>query len=178
VNNQKEYIKQLGQTISKFLEPIRGIPFPVAIKALTGFKVLTFDISHDPNKRLLKQLSMAAQLAGQKAFQEGIFTARPNEAGSHIEPLVVESLRYVGLKADKPISNLQPYQCSLLGYVKRHLEKESTRNSLRQRSYWPETLFVEMKGPRGLSQATLRGNAKVHIQALLGLAVHNIRQLV
>jgi len=37
---------------------------------------------------------------------------------------------------------------------------------------------AEVKGPRGLDLATLRGTARVHIQALLALAVHNIRQLV
>jgi hypothetical protein len=104
MSNQEDYIKQLEQAISRFLEPMKGIPFPIAIRALTGFKVLAFDISLDPNKKLLEQLSKAAELGGKKAFQEGIFTARPNEAGNHIEPFVVESLRYVGLKADKPIS--------------------------------------------------------------------------
>jgi len=104
MSNQEDYIKQLEQAISRFLEPMKGIPFPIAIRALTGFKVLAFDISLAPNKKLLEQLSKAAELGGKKAFQEGIFTARPNEAGNHIEPFVVESLRYVGLKADKPIS--------------------------------------------------------------------------
>uniref|UniRef100_A0A7C6E9V7 Uncharacterized protein n=1 Tax=candidate division WOR-3 bacterium TaxID=2052148 RepID=A0A7C6E9V7_UNCW3 len=104
MSNQEDYIKHLEQAISRFLEPMKGIPFPIAIKALTGFKVLAFDISLDSNKKLLEQLCKAAELAGKKAFQEGIFTARPNEAGNHIEPFVVESLRFVGLKADKPIS--------------------------------------------------------------------------
>ena len=38
------------------------------------------------------------------AFEEGILTERPNEAGNHIEPFVIKSLRMVGLKADKPVS--------------------------------------------------------------------------
>lgn len=104
MDNQKEYIKQLEQAISRFLEPLKGIPFPVAIKSLTGFKVLAFDISIDHNKKLLEQLSKAAKIGGQKAYQEGIFAARPNEAGNHIEPFVIEALRHVGLEADKPIS--------------------------------------------------------------------------
>lgn len=66
----------------------------------------------------------------------------------------------------------------LLLRVKSHLETERARISLGQRKYWPETVFAEMKGPRGLSRATLRGTMKVHIQALLALTVHNIRQLV
>ncbi len=104
MNNQEQYIKQLEQTIGRFLEPMKGIPFPLAIKALTGCNVLAFDPSFDQNRRLLEQLSKAAQLSGQRAFQEGIFTARPNEAGNQIEPFLVEALRQVGLKADKPIS--------------------------------------------------------------------------
>jgi len=104
MNNKEEYIKQLEQAIGKFLEPMKGIPFPVAIKALTGCNVLAFAPSLDQNKRLLEQLSKSAQLGGQKAFQEGIFTARPNEAGNHIEPFIVESLKQGGLKADKPTS--------------------------------------------------------------------------
>jgi hypothetical protein len=104
MSNQEDYIKQLEQAISRFLEPMKGIPFPIAIKALTGFKVLPFDISLDPNKKLLEQLSKAAELGGKEAFQEGIITDRPNEAGNKIEPFVVKSLRYVGLKADMPIS--------------------------------------------------------------------------
>lgn len=102
--NEDKYIEQLEQTISRFLEPLRGISFQVAIKALTGFKVLTFDPSTEQNKELLRKFITAAQLSGRKAYDEGIYTARPNEAGNHIEPFVVEALRKVGLKADKPIS--------------------------------------------------------------------------
>ncbi|MEW6162984.1 MAG: hypothetical protein AB1606_06705 [Nitrospirota bacterium] len=125
MKSQDDYIKQLEQAITKFLEPMKGIPFPVAIKALTGFKVLTFNPSLDQNKRLLEQLSKAAQLGGQKAYQEGIFTARPNEAGNHIEPFVVEALRNIGLKADKPISKSGKKKAA--GYPDIHIEDENGR---------------------------------------------------
>lgn len=104
MNNKEEYIKELEEVIRKFLEPMRGIPFSVAIKALTGFNVLIFDLNTDENQKLLKQLSKAAQLGGQMAFEEGILTERHNEAGNHIEPFVIKALRMVGLKADKPVS--------------------------------------------------------------------------
>jgi len=104
MNNQEEYIRQLEKAISRFLEPMKGIPFPVCIKALTGCTVLAFDPSLDQNKLLLEDLSKAAQLGGQKVFKEGIFTARPNEAGNQIEPFVMEALKQAGLSADKPIS--------------------------------------------------------------------------
>jgi hypothetical protein len=104
MSSEEEYIKQLEQAISRFLEPMKGIPFPVCIKALTGCTVLVFDPSVDQNKILLDYLTKAAQLGGQMAFEEGIYTARPNEAGNHIEPFVIDALRQVGLKTDKPIS--------------------------------------------------------------------------
>ncbi len=104
MKNQQKYIEQLEHTIAKFLKPMKGISFPVAIKALTGCNVLAFNPLPKQNKRLLKQLSRAARLAGQRAFREGIFTARPNEAGNRIEPFVIKALREAGLKADKPIS--------------------------------------------------------------------------
>ncbi|HPU93694.1 MAG TPA: hypothetical protein PKU99_06085 [Candidatus Saccharicenans sp.] len=53
---------------------------------------------------MLEDLSKAAQMAGDKAFQYGIFTDRPNEAGSRMEPFVLESLKEVGLKAGKRTS--------------------------------------------------------------------------
>jgi len=104
MNNKEEYIKELEEVIRKFLEPMRGIPFSVAIKALTGFNVLTYNLNTNENQKLLKQLSKAAQLGGKMAFKEGILTGRPNEAGNHIEPFVIKALRMVRLKADKPIS--------------------------------------------------------------------------
>ena len=104
MSTQEEYIRQLEQVISRFLEPLKGIPFPMAIKALTGFEVLTFDPSLSQNRKLIEQLSMATQLAGQEAYREGVFTARPNEAGNRIEPFVLKAIWEVGLKAYKPIS--------------------------------------------------------------------------
>jgi len=125
MTNQEEYIKQLEQTIGKFLKPMGGIPFPVVIKALTGFNVLAFAPLLDQNKRLLEQLSKAARLGGQKAFQEGIFTARPNEAGNHIEPFIVESLKQVGLKADRPISKKRKKKA--VGYPDIQIEDQIER---------------------------------------------------
>ncbi len=102
MNNREEYIKQLEAIISKFLEPLKGIPYTVAIKVLTGCEVLYFDLSNKDNQELLKLLETAAQIAGNEAYKQGIFTKRPNEAGNHIEPFVISALRKVGLKADKP----------------------------------------------------------------------------
>lgn len=155
MNNKEEYIKQLEQAISRFLEPMKGIPFPIAIKALTGFIVLTFDPSVDQNKKLLEQLSKAAQLGGQKAFQQGIFTARRNEAGNHIEPFVIEALSQTGLKAGKPISKSGKMKAA--GYPDIQIESESgivvyldckTYNTLTKEQSFRTFYFSPSKDPK------------------------------
>ena len=104
MDDREKYIKQLEEVISKFLEPLKGIPYPIAIKALTGCEVLCFDLSNPDNQQLLELLKDAAQTAGDEAYNQSIFTRRPNEAGIHIEPFVVSALKKVGLRADKPRS--------------------------------------------------------------------------
>ncbi len=102
MNDREEYIKQLEKTLGEFLKPLRGIPYPVAIKVLTGYEVLHFDLSNEENQKLLERLKSAAQIATNEAYKEGIFTERPNEAGNHIEPFVIEALKEVGFMAAKP----------------------------------------------------------------------------
>lgn len=100
----QEYVKKLEETISKLMAPLKGIPFPIAIKALSGCEVFTFDSGSKDGKRLIQKLSEAAQIGGEEAFSQGIFTARPNEAGNKIEPFVLKALNKVGLKARKPLT--------------------------------------------------------------------------
>jgi len=125
IKDEGEYIRQLEQVIGRFLEPIKDIPFPVAIKALTGFKVLAFDLTFDLDRKVLEQLSQAACRAGHGAHRNGIFSARPNEAGNHIEPFVVRALQEVGLKATKPISKSGKKKTA--GYPDIQIEDETGR---------------------------------------------------
>ena len=82
------YIKQLEDTIAKFMAPLEGIPFPIAIKAISGHEVIPFDRGNKQDLDLLKKLCQAADIAGKQAFQDGIFRRRPNEVGNDIEPYV------------------------------------------------------------------------------------------
>lgn len=50
------------------------------------------------------------------------------------------------------------------------------RRMLRKRGPWAETVFAEMKGPRGFATCRVRGLHNVHIYALLAAAAHNIRR--
>lgn len=98
----KDYIEHLEATIAKFLAPARNIPFPLAIKVLTGFEVIPFDRAKPEVRSLLDKIAGAAQIAGERANAEGIFKGRPNEVGNAIEPFVLQALNDVGLKGSKP----------------------------------------------------------------------------
>jgi len=98
MNSNEEYVKQLEETIAKFLEPLENIPFPIAIKAISGYRVIPFNNEDDVDKALLGRLIKAMKIATKTANEEGIFTARPNEVGNHIEPFVKDALLKVGVK--------------------------------------------------------------------------------
>ncbi|MCX7762916.1 MAG: restriction endonuclease [Candidatus Kryptonium sp.] len=101
-NEGAKYIKQLEDIISKFLEPIKNIPYRLAIKALTGCEVLKFDLALKENKELIELPKRSAKIAGENARESGIQAKRPNETGNKIEPFVIDALKKVGLSADKP----------------------------------------------------------------------------
>jgi len=101
-NERDEYIRKLEKIIAQFLEPLKDIPFEVAIKAISGCEVIPFDKNNPDDAELLKDLIEAAKIATKNAYKEGIFTRRENEVGNHIEPFMIEALNMIGLKADRP----------------------------------------------------------------------------
>ena len=108
--DDNDYIKQLEETISKFLKPLKDIPFPIAIKAISGHKVLAFDKNSQKDKELLSRLTMAMDIAVKNAYKDGIPTARPNEVGNHIEPFVRDALNSIDVKAEIPLTSNGKHQ--------------------------------------------------------------------
>lgn len=107
-----EYIRQLEEVISKFMSPLDDIPFPVAIKAISGHEVVALNREDRKDGELLEKLGRAAELAGSAAYNEGIEAKRPNEVGNYIEPYVKTGLRQVGLTAETPVTVVGKRQSS------------------------------------------------------------------
>jgi len=101
-NEQEKYIKELEETISQFLKPLKNVPFRIAIKAMSSCKVIPFDKDNPADQQLLEDLIEATKIAAKNANQRGIFTRRENEVRNHIEPFMIEALNKIGLKADRP----------------------------------------------------------------------------
>lgn len=101
-DEQERYIKELEETVSQFLKPLKNIPFKIVMKAISGCNVIPFDKNDPQDQQLLKDLIKATAVAAKNAYQKGIFTRRENEVGNHIESFVIEALNEIGLKADRP----------------------------------------------------------------------------
>lgn len=98
----EKYVKDLEETISKFMAPLKNLPFPIVIKAISGYSVVPFNQNDKKDKTLLDKLVKALGKATKTANQTGIFTNRPNEVGNHIEPFVRDALNELGMKASIP----------------------------------------------------------------------------
>ena len=102
MDEQEGYIKELEETIKQFLKPLNNIPFKIAMKAVSGCKVIPFNNDDPKDQQLLKDLIEAAKIATKNANKQGIFTRRANEVGNHIEPFMIDALNQIGLNADRP----------------------------------------------------------------------------
>ncbi|HLC57227.1 MAG TPA: hypothetical protein VJH95_01505 [Candidatus Nanoarchaeia archaeon] len=102
MNEQEKYVKGLEDTIKKFLNPLKAVPFKIAMRAVSGCEVVSFNKNDMKDGELLKDLIKASKIATENANKAGIYTRRPNEVGNHIEPFMIKALNQIGLNADKP----------------------------------------------------------------------------
>ncbi|MBW1650049.1 MAG: hypothetical protein JRJ44_05145 [Deltaproteobacteria bacterium] len=100
--NNPEYTEKLENIIKQMLRPLKDIPFNLAIEAMTGKKVISFDILKDEHKDVLELLKQAALKAGTEINKKGIVRSRPNEVGNDIEHFIKTALNSLGLNAKIP----------------------------------------------------------------------------
>jgi len=86
--------------------------------------------------------------------------------------------RHGALCKTKRPSIVDSWEDSLLNRVKAYAETGAAKETFRRRKCQVEPAFGELKTSRGMRQATLRGNWKVQVQALLAFAAYNIKRLV
>jgi hypothetical protein len=99
-----ERAEHLENLLATFLKPIRGIPFPVVIKALCETAVLPIKRDDPKDAEFVDLLAKAAKRVGEVVGAKPIRRPRPNEVGNDIEPFVLDALAHVGLEASRPKS--------------------------------------------------------------------------
>jgi len=98
----KSYVQQLENVIKQMLTPLKNIPFNLVIEAVSGKKVIPFDINNQEHRDVLDLLKQAALTAGTEINKIGILRQRPNEDGNDVEPYVLNALKSLGLNAEIP----------------------------------------------------------------------------
>ncbi len=106
--------------------PLKNVPFPVVIKGTTGFSVIEFKDNNRIGAEVLKKLRGAMNKALKTAFQQGIFSKRPNEVGNYIEPFVRNALNSTGLKAAIPRTRKGGHKASGYPDIEIQLGKNKT----------------------------------------------------
>ncbi len=99
----EEYVKKLESMIESMLTPLRNIPFPLVIEALSRHKVVPFNPSDDSDMKLLYKLEEAVKFAGEQMVTNGVHAGRVNEIGNAIEPFVRRGLENYNLHPQTPI---------------------------------------------------------------------------
>ena len=85
-------------------QPAKRIPFKEVILATTHYRVLDFNTNLPAHLALHRKIGAAAAVAMVKARTQGLYAARANEAGNHLERFVRAALREVGLDARIPLT--------------------------------------------------------------------------
>jgi len=102
--NNKQYIENLENIIKQMLKPLRGIPFKLVIKGISGHTITPFNNRDNKDMSVLKKLIRVATVSGNNVNKVGIRRTRPNEVGNDIEPFVKKALNLIGYKAGVPLT--------------------------------------------------------------------------
>ncbi len=90
--------------LAELTKPAKRIPFKEVILATTHHHVLDFNINQASHRELFQKISVAANTAHTNARTAGLFSARANEAGNHMESFVRAALKDAGLTARVPVT--------------------------------------------------------------------------
>lgn len=131
--------------LAELTKPAKQIPFKEVIFATTHQRILDFDTNNAAHSELFARLSAAANAALTNARSAGLFSARVNEAGNHMESFVKAALKEAGLTARTPVTTQGDAQTvgypdvEILGAVPCYLELKTysaTTVNTTQRSFY------------------------------------------
>lgn len=102
--NESDRIEQLERLLATFLQPIKGIPFPIVIRAICGNAVEDIDLRNADDQKLVASLTETAETVARAVAETPIRRPRPNEVGNDLEPFVMRAAAASGLVSRAPKS--------------------------------------------------------------------------
>jgi hypothetical protein len=98
------YTKQWEGIIDQMLTPLRGLPFHLVIKKLSGHDVVAVDRVEEKDRQLVTGLEKAIGICAREIATRPIKRPRPNEVGNDVESFVRAALEKVGFRVERPQS--------------------------------------------------------------------------
>jgi hypothetical protein len=103
------------------IKPLKGIPFNLIIKSISGFEVKFFDATNEKHLKVLNALKQV----GFDLIGSFVNSKRPNEVGNKIEPLVLTAFKNQNIEADTPTNSKGRRQSSGYPDIEFQFEGES-----------------------------------------------------
>lgn len=128
-----DYVKNLERIIQNMLTPLKDIPFPLVIRAISGHEVIPFNPDDKEDSQLLDLIESAVISASRQMLLNGVYAKRVNEIGNAIEPFVRMGLNQEGLKADTPSDKNGKKQST--GYPDLSIEKDGKTHYIECKTY-------------------------------------------
>lgn len=132
-----DYVKNLERIIQSMLTPLKDIPFPLVVRAISGHDVVPFNPMDESDLELLNLIESSVVDAGLQMTLEGVYAKRVNEIGNAIEPFVRNALNKFGLKADTPSDKYGKKQST--GYPDLSIEKDGKTHYIECKTYNEKT---------------------------------------
>ncbi|MBM3578183.1 MAG: hypothetical protein FJX40_11090 [Alphaproteobacteria bacterium] len=100
----EEYVEKLEAALAHVLQPLKGLPFTVVVRALSNQIIFPIDRESEDDRALIGQLEKAIHACAVELRRQPIQRPRPNEVGNDIEPYVMRALAGIGYKVQRPLS--------------------------------------------------------------------------
>jgi arsenate reductase-like glutaredoxin family protein len=123
--DKQEYTKQLEQVVKNMMQPLKGIPFNLAIEAISGYEVLNFNKKKPEDLELLKYLKRVAIDSLKDINKKNIKRKRANEAGNDVEEFVIRQINKTDMRAQRPTNKAGKKQ--IMGYPDIELKDKNGR---------------------------------------------------
>lgn len=102
--DDKQRLERLEEVLAQMLRPVKGIPFSVIVKSISGHSILKIDLNDPIDAELIEDLKQTAVICGGLVANSPIRRPRPNEVGNDIEPFVMQAAQQVGLQTSRPVT--------------------------------------------------------------------------
>ena len=110
MEERKKTERKLKQALGTSFQSFLNVPFPIIIKAITGYRVIPFNEQNSLDRELLASLKEAAQLAMNYAHKDQIESSRSNDVGDKMMPFVIKAIQDVGLHAGRSETSIKNWK--------------------------------------------------------------------